>query len=419
MPYTVTLFPIDLGGFIGVGPALGGTFSTLTPSPATDTATATASARFRLDFTSATPPPPGVATLHVANSGPTGDLFRSGLVTALPASPGTLTALSFPTALTTMSATALAAAVSGRVGTVRLTPPTWLVAAMAAASAGTYIPLTGAIVGVVPTLIPATAGTPGSVTVTVTGFFTFRVYYLFTDTITFTGTLVLTPAPSADAGQPGRILSVSGTTALSTTTTGPSPTLALTGMFLSLMAPGVGAILQPQIESAINEAIDGMVAPGLASLGFVRSPSSVVSARRVTITGSSLSLALVLADLFGPAVTPMPGHLHAAVVPTPQDSTQRAYTVTVTNADTGTPVNQASVTLHNFTTTGTVQTVGPLPTDASGAVTFNVALRPKITYQVDPIEHDRTRVFVPPTLTVSKAGFDTISLTLLEDPGDV
>jgi hypothetical protein len=115
----------------------------------------------------------------------------------------------------------------------------------------------------------------------------------------------------------------------------------------------------------------------------------------------------------------MPGHLHAAVVPTPQDSTQRAYTVTVTNADTGTPVNQASVTLHNFTTTGKVQTVGPLPTDASGAVTFNVALRPKITYQVDPIEHDRTRVFVPPTLTVSKAGFDTISLTLLEDPGDV
>jgi hypothetical protein len=418
MSYTVTLFPIDLGGFIGIGPALGGTFSTLTPGPATDTATATASTPFRLDFTSATPPPPGVATLHVANSGPTGDLFRSGLVTGLPASPGTLTALSFPTALTTVSATALAAAVSGRVGTVRLTPPTWLVAAMAAASAGTYIPLTGAIVGVVPTLNPATAGTPGSVTVTVTGFFTFRVYYLFTDTITFTGTLVLTPAPSADAGQPGRILSVSGTTTLATTTTGPSPTLALTGLFLSLMAPGVGAILQPQIESAINEAIDGMVAPGLASLGFVRSPSSVVSARRVTITASSLSLALVLADLFGPAVTPIPGHLHAAISPTPKASTNLAYTVTVTNAATGTPVNQASVTLHNFTSSGTVQTVGPLQT-TSGTVTFNVALRPKITYQVDPIDHDRTRVFVSPTLTVSKAGFDTISLTLLEDTADV
>jgi hypothetical protein len=143
-------------------------------------------------------------------------------------------------------------------------------------------------------------------------------------------------------------------------------------------------MLQPQIESAINEAIDGMVAPGLASLGFLRSPSSVVSARRVTVTATSLSLALVLADLFGPAVNPIPGHLHAAVSPTPQAGTKRAYTVTVTNADTGTPVNQASVTLRNFTTTGTVQTVGPLESDSSGTVTFNVALRPKITYQVDP-----------------------------------
>jgi hypothetical protein len=421
MPYTATLFPIDLGGFIGTGSALGGTFRTLTPGPATDTATATASAPFRLVFTSATPPPPGVATLHVANSGPgpTGDLFRSGLLTALPPSPGTLTAISFPTALTTLSATALAATMARRVGTIPLTPPPWLVAAMAAASLGTYIPLTGAIVGIVPTLVPATAGTPGSVTVTVTGFFTFRVYYLFTDTITFTGTLVLTPAPSADASQPSRILSVPATTTLATTTTGPSPTLALTGMFLSLLAPAVGAILQPQIESAINEAIDGMVAPGLASLGFLRSPSSVVSARRVTITATSLSLALVLADLFGPAVNPIPGHLHAAVSPTPHAGTKRTYTVTVTNADTGTPVNQASVTLRNFTTAGAVQTVGPLQSDTSGTVTFNVALRPKITYQVDPISHDRTRVFVPPTLTASKAGFDTISLTLLEDPGDL
>jgi hypothetical protein len=360
-----------------------------------------------------------VATLHVANSVPPGDLFRSGLVTGLPASPGTLTALSFPTAFTTLSATALAATMSRRIGTVRLTAPPWVVGAVAAASLGTHIPLTGAIVGIVPTLNPATAGTPGSVTVTVTGFFTFRVYYVFIDTITFTGTLVLTPAPSRDASQPGRILSVSGTTTLTTTTTGPSPTLAVAGMFLSLMAPGVGAILQPQIESAINEAIDGLVAPGLASLGFLRSPSSVVSARRVTITGSSLSLALVLADLFGPAVSPIPGHLQAAVSPTPQAGTKRVYTVTVMNADTGTPVNQADVTLRNFTTAGKSQAVGPLQTDTSGNVTFNVALRPKITYQVDPIDHDRTRVFVPPTVIVSKIGFDTISLALLEDPGDL
>lgn len=419
MPYTVTLFPIDFGSFIGSGTALNGTFSTVTPSPATDTATATTSTPFRLVFTSATPPPPGVATLHVMNSGPTGDLFRSGLVTGLPASPATLTALSFPTALTALSSTALATMVSRRVGTVRLTPPPWVVAALAAASLGTYIPLTGAITGIVPTLNAATAGTPGSVTVTVTGFFTFRVYYLFTDTITFTGTLVLTPAPSADAGQPGRILSVPGTTTLATTTTGPSPALALAGMYFSRLAPAVGAILQPQIESAINEAIDGMVAPALASRGLLRSPTGVVSARRVTISRSSLSLALVLADLFGPAVRPIPGHLRAVVSPTPQAGTSHAYTVTVTNAATGTPVNQANVTLANFTTRGIAETAGPLQTDTSGRATFNVALRPKIMYRVDPIDHDRTRVFISPTLTVSKDGFDMISLTLLEDLSDL
>jgi hypothetical protein len=49
---------------------------------------------------------------------------------------------------------------------------------MAAASAGTYIPLGGAITGAVPMLTPANpaTGTPGTVTVTVTGFFTFRTY---------------------------------------------------------------------------------------------------------------------------------------------------------------------------------------------------------------------------------------------------
>jgi hypothetical protein len=415
MPYSVTLSPIDFGGFIGLGPALSGTLANLTPSPATDTATATAASPFMLAFMTATPPPPGVATLHVANSGPTGDLFRSGLVTGLPPSPGTLTVLSIPTTLTRLSATALTAMVSARVGTIPLTPPPWAVGAMAALSLGTYIPLGGAITGVVPTLNTP----PGSVTFAVTGFFTFRTYYFFTDTITFTGTLVATPAPSGDVGQPSRILSVTGATTLTTTTTGPSPTLALAGTFLSLIAPTVGPILQPQIEAAINGAIDGLVAPGLASLGFLRSPSSVVSARSVTITGSGIGLSLVLADLFGPAISPIPGNLHAAVSPAPQAGGQRVYTATVTNSATGTPINQTDVTLHNYTANGTAQTVGPLQTNPSGQVTLNVALHPKITFQVIPSDHERVRVFSPPTLTVSKAGFNTINLRLLEDPGDI
>ena len=198
-----------------------------------------------------------------------------------------------------------------------------------------------------------------------------------------------------------------------------SPTLAIAGWFLSLIAPAVVASLQPKIEAAINDLLDGLVAPGLASLGFLRSPTSVLSARNVTITGSGMTLSLVLADLFGPAITPIPGNLHAAVSPAPQAATQRAYTVTVTNAATGTPISQADVTLHNFTANGTAQVVGPLQTDTiTGEVPFNVALLPKITYQVIPETHERVRVFAPPTLTVSKAGFNTINVRLLEDQGD-
>jgi len=306
--------------------------------------------------------------------------------------------------------------VAARIGTILLTPPTWLAVLMGALSMGTYIPLTGAITGVVPTLNTP----PGSVTFTVTGFFTFRTYYFWTDTITFTGTLVATPAPSGDVTRPSRILNVTLSTALATTTTGPSPTLSLTGLFLSLIAPAVGAISQSPIEALINSTIDALVAPGLASMGFLRSPSSVVSARSVTITGSGMVLSLVLADLFGGAISPIPGNLRAVVSPAPKAGTQQAYTVTVTDSATGTPVPSANVTLHNFTTTGTVQTLGPSQTPAppqanTGQVTFNVALHPKITFRVIPEDHERVRVFAPPTLTVSKAGFNTINVRLLED----
>jgi hypothetical protein len=313
MPYIVNLLPIDAAGFIGLGPSLGGTFTAVAPAPAVATATATAAASTTLSFPTATPPPPGVATVHVTNSSPTGDLFRSGLLTSIPPSPGTLTALSFPTSLTSLSAAALASRVAA-MGRIAITPPGWVVALVSAASAGTYIPLGGAVTGIVPTLNTP----PGTVTFTVTGFFTFRTYYFFTDTVGFTGTLTTTPAPSGDPTQPGRILSLSGTTTtLATTTTGPSPTLAVLGWFLSLVAPAVGGIVQPQLESAVNQAIDSLVAPGLASLGFIRSPTSVVSARRVVVTGSGLGISLVLADLLGPAFSPVPGTLRVQVTPHP------------------------------------------------------------------------------------------------------
>ena len=295
---------------------------------------------------------------------------------------------------------------------------------MAAVSLGAYIPSSGAITGVAPTLNnPPASGGVGSVTLTVTGFFTFRVYYLFTDTITFTGTIVLTPAPSGDASQPSRILSVTtgGSTVPSTSTTAPSPHACHSGMVpRTHRARGGVASLQPKIEGAINDLLDGLVAPGLASLGFLRSPTSVLSARNVTITSSGMALSLVLVDLFGTGHHPNPWEPPRGGLPRSAGRHSARHTATVTNTATGTPINQANVTLHNFTANGTPQQVGPLQTNTTGEVPFNVSLHPNITYQVIPETHERVRVlFTSPTLTVSKAGFTTLNIRLLEDTSDI
>ena len=110
MPYTVTLSEIDLGGFIGLGPALNGTFSAnLAPSPATDTATATAASPRTLTFTTAAPSlPEWRRCMSRIPDPPAGCLSRSGLDTGLPPSPAPLTVLSFPTALTRLSGPAFA-----------------------------------------------------------------------------------------------------------------------------------------------------------------------------------------------------------------------------------------------------------------------------------------------------------------------
>jgi hypothetical protein len=206
-------------------------------------------------------------------------------------------------------------------------------------------------------------------------------------------------------------------------TTGPSPTLAIIAGFLPALAPVVASAFQSYIESAVNNMIEGQVGPALATTGFVRSPSSVVSARAVAVTGSStapgsISLSLVLGDLFGPAVSRIPRNLRAAISPAPQAGGPRVYTVTVTDTARGDPVDQADVLLHNFTAQGAAQLTGPFQTQANGQATLDVALYPKITFRVDPITRERTRVFTHPTITVSAAGYNTINLSILEDPGD-
>ena len=90
------------------------------------------------------------------------------------------------------------------------------------------------------------------------------------------------------------------------------------------------------------------------------------------------------------------------------------YRTTVTDAATGHPVDQAAVTLHNFTTNGDPVTVALGSTDSSGQVPCNEVLRPKITYRIAVGDHERLPVFASPILTVTKGGFNSLTVRLLK-----
>jgi hypothetical protein len=107
--------------------------------------------------------------------------------------------------------------------------------------------------------------------------------------------------------------------------------------------------------------------------------------------------------------------LTTAVTPQPKAGMLQAYTYTVTNAATGAPVPQATVTLHNFSSN--LAQTSTNTTDVSGKVSFTAKLNRKTVVVTgegpgNPL-HDTSTT--SPTLSVQKAGYHTLSITLLED----
>jgi len=425
MAYGINLNVTDLGARIRLGIGVSGVFTNTGPFFATDTATGSAAsptAPTTLRFAAAIPPPPGVATLLISDAAPSGDLFRSGQLTVFPLSPATVEVIGFP--LITVPESTLTTAIAGVLPIV-LAPPGWLIALIGFLSVGMFIPMRGAITGLTPTV----GSPPGAVSFTVTGSFAVLVAFTTVQSISFTGTLVATPAPSGDVTDRGRVLSVPCGTTLTVISIGLDFGLMIMSLFLTRMGPMAGLIARPFVETAINGLITGLVAPSLAMLGSRPTSTSVVSARSVTITSpappvtpggpvtpGTIVLALVIADLFGKAleVIVIPKDFHATVAPQPVAGAQRMYRITVTDAATGHPVDQAAVTLHNFTTNGDPVTVALGSTDSSGQVPCNEVLRPKITYRIAVGDHERLPVFASPILTVTKGGFNSLTVRLLK-----
>jgi hypothetical protein len=405
MAYTINIILLDFGGFYSAGfPPFVGTLIPFSPPFSADTAVSAPPTPTTLTFPAPTSPPPGPSAVLVRDSVSPGDLFRSGIVPVLPPSPGSLMVFTVPPI--SLSFAAIAAGAGG--GTLFAGMPAAATAIVAALSAGTFIPLGLTITGVVGST---------SLAITITGTLLARVFYFATTTYTFTLTFTPVPVPSGDAVNRNRILGVTATAA----------TVVIPGVIAPIaaaLAPGIAGVAASMVEGAINTLIAARAATTLTSMGLLLSPTATICARKVAVLPSGVSLQLAFSDLLGAAVLPVPPVVPALknfsvnVTPAPQEGTQQLYTVAVTDMATGVPVPQASVTLHNFDASGNALTVGPLLTNGNGQATLNVVLRSKkvvkiVTGNPDGPVHDRETIYVSPTLTVTKAGFKALTVTLL------
>ena len=336
-PYTV-LFDefIDLTGGVNWSAVVGGIW---VPPPSEGSNPGTPTFAGTVTTASGTPPtltfptlggPPTTAAAMLVSQPTSGDLYRlagtppaanpahlSGAVTAAPALD--------QNELNSMTAT---------FGPQTTDLPGWLQAACAVLTAGLYIP-NSIIVSAVALTLP-TAPATGTLTVTLTGTVTISHWWSTSNNpFTFTETVAL--APSGDPVDPGRILAATGSHANMNITGG--------ALIAPLLAGNMAGQVTPDVENKFNQAIPPKVAQAVAGLTPPQqlAPQAVISASKVVITSSGLALSLSVADLFGPALIPVPPRMAVIVSLLEAAGTQRTIQVTVTDPVTNAPITSATV----------------------------------------------------------------------------
>jgi hypothetical protein len=385
MPYVLTITLFDLAGYFSAGlPSLTGSIF----APAlVDTTTSTTPSLLTLSFTSAAVPPAGDLAMLVTEVMSGGDFLRSDTIAALPPSPGMATAYTVPPALIP------AASVTGAAAGFAI-PPTALPGVIRIASGilslGLAIPLVVALSSVTTTL-----GT-GSITVTATGALAVREFFFFVVTYPFSFTATFELAPSADPTNAGRVLSVTSTT---------SSVGGIAAAISTALAPLLALFVRATMESSINGLILSTAPSVLATMGRRTTSSAVFSAHKITVAPGGISLQLAVTDLFGPAIVSLPRTLAVSITPTPVVTAVRTYTVTVTDAVTGAPVQGALAILHNYSATGSPEMKSATTNGLGRAVFSHISLHFKAlgSRELDPL---------PPTLAVTAMGFDRVLLGL-------
>jgi hypothetical protein len=407
MAYTIVVTLIDFAGFFTAGtPTMAG--SIFSPPPASGSAAAplakatSVPPATTIAFTSSAVPPAGPSSVLVTATAPPsnpvlGDLFRSGGLGSLPPSPAPLIVFTVPVQI--VSAATLSGMVASSVGApFTTTIPTGVAAAVAALSGGILIPLTLTIASVTLTLAPGTITIAVAGTLVVRQFLFVKVSHVFA----FTATLALTP--SSDSSNAPRIFAV--TPAAST-----FGATGIPGFVTGPVAPFLASSVASTVESGLNGAIPPVVASSLASSGMELTPTAVISALNPTILGGGVAVRLVIADLFGPAITPIPGTLAVSIKPQIVLKERQTYTVTVTDAAKGTPVSGAAVVLRNYTGEGAIPVITQEATDAQGQASFTVELQ-NGTMVRGGGKGPPVIVTLAPTLSVSAQGFNPVLIAL-------
>lgn len=295
----------------------------------------------------------------------TGQVFRSGVVT-LPPSPGQVTLYTAVGGIAPAGVTAFGTSLSGTELALHIADGWKALGYLFGFLPPDAVTITSASIS-----LPAGTSTPGNLSISVTGSVTYRFFLFIPFTQRFTITTTVAIAPSGDGRRPDRVVAVtpSGTTlTLPTVNPSLSPIAATPPVPFNVINGALINALEPAINQAIINAVDtrlgGMMPPQR------RTPTCVISARSISITGSGISAQIMLAD-FGPAIAALPRALLLSVTPAPAPNVQQTYTFRVVARTGGSPIEGATVTLTNRDPT-TMQT---RLTDSQGNATFTVSLR--------------------------------------------
>ena len=371
MSYTLGITVFDLASIYPRGnPAFLGTLTV--PLNGSSTSTIAGGAPTTIAFTTSVSPPTVPGTLLIKDLTGPGDLFRSGPVMRWPKEPASVTAFTLPlgptAALPTFSGVGrfsyaeLGALIASSLPIV-IDVPGWATALSSVLTAFQFNP--GQIFITAMAFLQSTTG-PGIIRAVFGGFIDDPAGE---NGVNFGGSIDLKPAPSGDASDPTNVLAI-GTLNLSLNLDPLAAKLgwAIVGILAPLFSGNLSPMISDKVNGAIASAVAGVnvagIAPGLTS-------SWTISARKVTVAASGMSIETIASDL------PRPRFLMANVTPQPAPSAVAVkYTVTVDDTITGVGIGGAEVTLNNFTLAGVAKAF-KAQTDGNGQAEFNVSLHTK------------------------------------------